>query len=99
MQFAEPLQSPSTASTVRSPGERRPGDPRRVEGTRSLGSGDAVAAFQSFALKQKPLTYVPAAATGGPTRRSGVGVDGVTLGSRLGPLRAAGRATGLRRPG
>ncbi|MCB1054647.1 MAG: putative baseplate assembly protein [Acidobacteria bacterium] len=42
-----------------------------------LGSGDASAAFQRFALKHKPLTYVPAATASGGESSLEVRVNGV----------------------
>lgn len=43
-----------------------------------LGSGDGSLAFQTFALKQKPLTFVPATASGGSVSTLAVEVDGVS---------------------
>ncbi len=45
--------------------------------TEILGSGDASQAFQRFALKQPPLTYVSAATASGATSTLVVRVDGV----------------------
>jgi hypothetical protein len=43
----------------------------------TLGSGDASASFQRFALKKQPLTYVPSATEGGVTSTLSVTANGV----------------------
>jgi predicted phage baseplate assembly protein len=43
----------------------------------TLGSGDGSLALQTFTLKQKPLTFVPAASAAGAETTLGVTVDGV----------------------
>ena len=43
-----------------------------------LGSGDASRAFQTFGLKQSPLTYVPSSSSSGSANTLDMRVDGVT---------------------
>jgi len=46
--------------------------------TETLGSGDAGSAFQTFTLKQAPLTWVPAAVPSGIAAAISVNVNGIT---------------------